>query len=224
MKEIFETVFNNFTKDIKNNKNPKKELISVKAIENDAKERLIKTGFFNTSTGKFDLDKFEIKGSCGNGNWTYTPWIGIFRKTETNGAPRGIYIVYLFNAACDKVFLTLNQGSSSIEHVYKKETYNILAKTASFWRKSLSTYNNGYFIEDNNIYLDEDSNTTSKAYQDGTILYKEYSKDNLPNNEEIISDLKKMLDLYDKFVDIRLHLYDQDFLESEKNLETQMTS
>lgn len=217
MKELFETVFNNFPTDIDNNDHPTKDLISVKAIQNDAKQKLIDTNLFNTVNGNFDSEKYEIKGSCGNGNWTYTPWIGIFRKTETDAAPRGIYIVYLFNKKCDKIYLTLNQGSSSIEHVYKKETINILNQTSLFWRKALTKYNNGFFVENNNIYLDDDSNSTAKAYQNGTILYKEYSKQNLPDNEIILSDLKKMLELYEKFVDIRLHLFNHDFLNSRKN-------
>ncbi len=218
MRKIFETVFDNFLNDLRSKPNPKKELLSVKTVQDEAKETLIATGLFNKENGKFDKEKYEIKGSCGNGNWTYTPWIAIFRKTETDAAPRGVYIVYLFNAACDKVYLTLNQGSSSIEYIYGKDTTNILRNTAEYWRGALSVCNNSYFNDDNNIKLDDDDNTTAKSYQDGTIYYKVYEKNALPSNEEILTDLKKMLEIYEKYVDIRLHLFDKKDLDTPETI------
>ncbi|WP_022932091.1 MrcB family domain-containing protein [Treponema bryantii] len=232
MRQIFETIFNNFIRDLKSNKSPKKNLESVKAIEKDSIEAIKKTGLLHKNSKDIDTYKFcvegnceqieeckyLVEGSCGTGGWTYTPWIAIFRKTETESAQRGIYVVYLFNKECNKVYLTLNQGSTSIGKVYKpQEATNILIKNAELWRNLLAKYNNNYFVANNDINLDEDSNPTAKAYKDGTIFYKEYEKGKLPSNETIISDLAKMLEIYEKFVDIRLHLYDKINLDTSEN-------
>ena len=213
MKEIFEIVFDNYVKDFKTNID--KKLPAIKAIMDDAPAKLIETKLFNNKNNNLDKEKYEIKGSCGQGNTSPLPWIAIFRKTETESAQRGIYIVYLFNTNCDKVYLTLNQGSTAIEHIYKKETSELLVQNACFWRKKLSLYNKDYFIGNNDIVLYNSSDkqtaqSTGQAYQDGTIYYKVYEKNKLPSNKEIIDDLEKMLDLYEKYVDCRLHLFNEE--------------
>ena len=41
-------------------------------------------------------ENYKFSGSAGQGNWTYSPWVGVFNKKITESAQRGYYIVYLF--------------------------------------------------------------------------------------------------------------------------------
>jgi hypothetical protein len=55
---------------------------------------------------------FLIKGSSGRGShWAAVPWIAIFDPAVTTSATRGFYLVYLFPAHREAVYLSLAQGT-----------------------------------------------------------------------------------------------------------------
>ena len=60
----------------------------------------------------------------------------------------------------------------------------------------------GFSVGDN-IDL-KDTHELPYLYERGTIFYKEYKKDQLPSNEVLISDLKKMVDIYEEYIDMFL--------------------
>ena len=52
---------------------------------------------------------FRVKGSAGAGNQAEIPWVSVM-PPELKGASEGRYIVYLFSANDDSVFLSLSQA------------------------------------------------------------------------------------------------------------------
>ena len=60
---------------------------------------------------KLELDekKYKIKGSIGIGRWAEIPWIGIFDKSITTSAKKGIYVVLLFKKEEEELYLSLGQ-------------------------------------------------------------------------------------------------------------------
>ena len=60
-------------------------------------------------------NEYVIKGSVGQGAWATVPWIAIMNKGITTTTQNGVYLVYLFSADGDRVFLTLNQGCTGVK-------------------------------------------------------------------------------------------------------------
>ena len=168
----------------------KKELIR------NALEKLMK-GYPVYDTGLIDRSKYLIVGSVGQGNWAMVPWICIFDKSITTSATKGVYIVYLLAKDCSKLYLTFNQGCTEIRKANsKKETITIMRMKA---KEIAQKINNRGFAYDENISLGNGLTELGELYQKGTIFYKEYQINNIPSEEELTTDLSKMMDIYKEY-------------------------
>ena len=153
----------------------------------------------------FDLDfidkgKYVITGSVGQGNWAMIPWIGIFNTNITTSATKGVYIVYLLSKECDHLYLTFNQGCTELRNNHtKNETAKILREET---KKIVEQIDSRGFSSDENISLGEKITDLGFLYQKGTIFYKEYRIENIPSDEELISDLRKMTEIYDDYINL----------------------
>ncbi len=146
---------------------------------------------------RFDFinnDTFVIKGSYGNGNWTYTPWIAIFNRRITRTVQEGVYIVYLFSSDMERVYLTLNQGCTKLKNSYgTKEAIKKMQELSGQIRTKIKA---GFFS------IDNDLNIGHELYEKGTIFYKMYEKGNIPEDSQLISDLEKMMGIYQEYYQI----------------------
>lgn len=150
------------------------------------------------STGLIERDKYLVVGSVGQGNWAMVPWICIFDKSITTSATKGVYIVYLLSKDCTELYLTFNQGCTEIRKTHsKKDTISIMREKAD---KIAGEINNRGFAEDENISLGEDLTELGLLYQKGTIFYKKYAVDNIPDENELLDDLSKMMEIYKEYV------------------------
>lgn len=137
-----------------------------------------------------------IKGSPGQGQWTAFPWIAVINKNVTDGAQDGIYVVYLFAKSMDTIYLTLNQGvTKPIEKYGRRKGLNMLQNIAQNIRFNyeVEDFRSDNMIEIGNYGL-------GNAYEKGTIFYKKYYCDNLPRNEELENDLKKIVIFYNDYM------------------------
>jgi len=151
---------------------------------------IYKTGFINPV-------KFVVTGGPGQGNWASVPWVGIFNSKITTNATKGVYIVYLFSSDCESVYLTLNQGCTELKRNFGKakavETMRAVAEQA------IESIHSRGFSTGDHINLN-DTHELPYLYERGTIFYKEYKKGQIPPNEILISDLRKMVDIYDEWI------------------------
>ena len=137
--------------------------------------------------------KYKIKGSIGQGTPAEIPWICIFDTDITVSAQEGFYIVYLFDAKMDGVFLSLNQGWTQYEREYGiREGKNQININANF-AKSLLYSDQGFSYDP--IKLNSDS-TLGKGYEEGNICSKFYPANNIPNEDELIDDLRNLVGVY----------------------------
>ena len=58
-------------------------------------------------------DDTGIEGRDGTGLKTEIPWVRVCSQSRSPSATTGWYIVYLFSAQGDRVYLSLNQGTTS---------------------------------------------------------------------------------------------------------------
>ena len=141
-------------------------------------------------------EDLTIKGSAGMGNWSSIPWIAIFNKNETDGAQEGVYVCYLFSENLNKVYLTLNQGvTKPIEADGRRLAFQKLKAKAIDVRTNYSLQG---FSADDNIQLA--SSGMGSNYEKATIFYKEYNLSSLPDEVELVNDLKKIVFFYNNYL------------------------
>ncbi|MGP8024403.1 MAG: MrcB family domain-containing protein [Methanobacterium sp.] len=138
-------------------------------------------------------ENYKFVGSAGQGNWTYSPWVGVFNKKVTDSAQRGYYIVYLFREDMEGVYISLNQGMTEIRnHNSVIETKRILKSRASDFRDKLN--DSDELLEE--INLDVKNSPNAPFYEAGNIYAKYYSLEDLPSEDNLISDFNEFLSLY----------------------------
>ena len=139
-----------------------------------------------------DLDGLTIKGSIGQGNTAYYPWLGIFDERVSSGATEGFYVVFLFSDNYEKVYLTLNQGSTQQTKEQIEKYRNFVYKEVS----EISGFTKGKLPEDSLVKVQSGSSaSTGKKYQETNLFYKRYQIEEL-NDDELIPNLKRLLKVY----------------------------
>ncbi len=141
-------------------------------------------------------EDFTIKGSAGMGNWTSVPWIGIFNKNETDGAQEGVYVVYLYSTDFKRLYLCLGQGiTKPIKNDGRKLAFSKLKAKAINIR---ANYQLAGFKSDDKAKIADKG--LGSDYEEPIIYYKEYRLANMPDNEELVDDLKKVVAFYDQYL------------------------
>lgn len=130
-----------------------------------------------------------------SGNWARVPWIGIYDPVVTTSAQRGYYLVYLFAADMKHVYLSLNQGATEVA----QELGQTNAATEELARRALRVRSR---LSDVEAYfrLDEiDLASTGRYprdYEAGHAFGRAYRADNLPDEETLQDDLRRLLRIY----------------------------
>lgn len=160
-------------------------------FRNDIPNAIYNTGIVKSST-------HLITGSVGQGNWATVPWVCIFDRNITTSATKGVYIVYLLSKDGQTLYLTFNQGCTDIRKVNsKKETITIMREKAA---EIISSIDSRGFRSDEDVNLGDGLTELAELYQRGIIFYKAYRKGAVPAEDELQSDLRKMMDIYSDYV------------------------
>jgi len=165
---------------------------------------LVRNDIANKIQGNVDNKIYKVKGSVGAGIWTDVPWIAVFDKRITTSAQKGVYIVYLLNKDSKELYLTLNQGATDVAQDGKKGENGKLEFTgiASSNNKKITNalIDKAKHIRNkigSRCKLPYDAiNTGSEAYNAGSIYYKKYTLSDIPEDEELYSDLSAFVDAY----------------------------
>jgi len=134
-----------------------------------------------------------FKGSVGQGNKTEYPWLCVFNTNITRSAQFGIYIVFLFKKDMSGFYMSLNQGVTYFDEIYRSKKYDAIKKVVKYFRNNILT--DKFSIEEIDLGARSKS-SLGYGYQSTNILSKYYSSNNF-NDEMIIQDLRDMLDIYD---------------------------
>lgn len=150
------------------------------------------------NTGIVQSDSYLVIGTVGQGNWATIPLICVFDKRITTSAMKGIYIVYLLSKDGNSLYLSFNQGCTDIRKGHtKKETIEIMHQNAEDIRNRIDARG---FRADNDAKLGSSLTDLGEFYQEGIIFYREYKKGNVPEESELRSDLKRMVEIYQDYV------------------------
>jgi 5-methylcytosine-specific restriction protein A len=146
-----------------------------------------------------ETEQLTFKGSVGIGNWARGPWIGIFNPVVTNGAQRGYYPCYLFREDMRGVYLSLNQGMTEAKDHYKADAKTALRARAQNYRAMLGTQTSGFPELTIDLAPSSPGNDTA-FYEAGNICAAYYARDAMPDEAQLVADLKSMLILYEALI------------------------
>lgn len=135
------------------------------------------------------------KGSPGQSQWATVPWISVSDTEISSGAQQGYYLVYLFAPQMDGVYLSLHQGWTYFHHHYGKAAEEKLRQVAHYWQERLSTLTQRMSFDPIDLQGDYYHGLPA-GYERCNIASIYYSKASLPDNAQLVSDLKDMLVCY----------------------------
>ena len=149
---------------------------------------------------------YKVIGSYGKGRWTAVPWIAVFDSRITTSAQKGVYIVYLLNKDTKELYLTFEIAATeaigtNVDSEGKAVFSGIVGKTVPKLKAKLQEKASQIrtAIPDDYFSFDDKINSGAQGYDFGSVYYKKYSANDLPDGETLVSDLKRMLDIYSKY-------------------------
>jgi hypothetical protein len=139
--------------------------------------------------------------SVGQGNWATVPWIALLNTKITKSTQEGIYVVFLIATELDRIFLTLNQGTTNlVRDLGQREAQKQMLDVASKTRTLVPDLAAAGFILDNDIKLGG-GGWLAKNYEIGTIAHIEFGLNDIPSDERMNELLEAVLSAYDRAVD-----------------------
>lgn len=153
-------------------------------------------------------DRYIVEGSPGQGNWARVPWAAIFDRFVTETAQEGYYLVYLVREDFSGVYLSLNQGVTTIKRQYGTDARQALATRAQDFLARIGEIPVGIIKGPIDLRLSKKSKLAS-LYEPGAICSVFYEKDEIPSDKVLTSDLKLFLDYYYKLVLSESALHEQ---------------
>jgi energy-coupling factor transporter ATP-binding protein EcfA2 len=140
---------------------------------------------------------YKFQGSAGQGMWANCPWIAILDNKITNSVQSGYFPVYLFREDMRGVYLSLMFGTEDFKSKFGDNAKEEMISKASNCRKKYPEILDTF--KETKIDLATDSpNSRASFYEAGTIAAKYYDVNELPTEEELISDLNDILFFYQK--------------------------
>lgn len=182
IRDILEKVLNNYLQE----KN--------KSFKNNKFAKLLRSGLKEAVSDDFLAGNIRTKGSAGQGNWATVPWIGIFDAAISISATKGFDIVYLFSPDMSSVYLSLNQGWTFFNDTYGRNAKNNISKVSTYWQSTLANRTDRMTTEPIDLTSSlKNKNSLVSGYELGNIFSIKYDSDNLPDNDQLLTDLKDML-------------------------------
>ncbi len=77
-------------------------------------------------------DKYSVVGKVATGNYSKVPWISIYDENITKETKDGYYLVSVFHAKGEGIYLSLNQGWSKISDMFRSEKKCCKTKSINF--------------------------------------------------------------------------------------------
>ena len=191
--------------------------VKKEALKNNPFASLITNEIPNVLAKEINNSQYLVKGSVGQGNWADIPWVAILDTKITTSTQKGVFIVYLLAKNTGSLYLTLNQGCTDIlnKKNSRRGTIAIMRNEAVSIIAQLDSRN---FCSDEKIFLGTGLTERGELYQQGTIFYKEYKKNLLPSDDELVDDLHRMLGIYQDYAT----KFTENNLDSETNGNTIM--
>lgn len=139
-----------------------------------------------------------VKASVGAGNWAAVPWLAIFDPLVTESATSGFYIVYLINPMDSTVYLSMNQGTTSVYDEFgQNRGRDILRRRARDMAERVEDYSRSFDLDP--IALGSPLSLPA-GYEAGHAFGRKYSRHSF-DESEFYKDFETMLAAYSALVE-----------------------
>ncbi|WP_092624670.1 MrcB family domain-containing protein [Jiangella sp. DSM 45060] len=147
----------------------------------------------NEPTSTAVMSDLAVEGRDGTGRKTEIPWTRVYSARRSPSATQGWYIVYLFSAFGDRVYISLNQGTTRWEGgEFRPRAGEELAARVSWARSVLGiTWANELALD---ISLEARRSNLGHQYELGNVVAIEYPLNSIPDDAALASDLWRMID------------------------------
>ena len=142
----------------------------------------------------------KVSWSAGQGAWSRVPMISLMDERETSSTQDGVYVVFLFREDMSGVYLSWNQGVTTIKKEHgARRSREILRERAGSLSRFHGPRPRGFGVGDG---MDlRTKGTLGQSYEAGAINYKLYRAGEVPVASEIEADLEFVLSAYDQYLD-----------------------
>jgi 5-methylcytosine-specific restriction enzyme A len=162
-----------------------------------------------------DNHRYLVKGSAGQGYWARVPCAAVFDRFVTDTAQDDYYIVYLVKEDFTGLYLSLNQGVTTVKKQYGADAKKALRVRASDYLARIGT------VADDLIRGPIELNGQSQQglgalYERGAICSKYYQRGNIPDDPVLTADLRQFIDYYFSLVSRDSGLFDRSQQEEDE--------
>ncbi|MDP3622693.1 MAG: DUF3578 domain-containing protein [Methanobacteriaceae archaeon] len=131
-----------------------------------------------------------------NDKWHYYPYIALMDEKVTSTFTNGIYVNYMFREDMSGVYLALRQGVSNLKEKLGSDSLETLKEKSNESRKKLNQKDLEKFND--KLDLKPEKATFTHYYEAGNIISKFYEFNDLPDEKQLESDLKEILEIYNR--------------------------
>lgn len=148
-------------------------------------------------SGLSEVPDLQVQGKDGTGRKTEVPWVRVYSASRSPSATIGWYAVYLFSAEGDRLYLSINQGTTRWDGAGfpRRPEHELRARVE--WARAQLTDDvgevRGTWLPD--IQLDSRRSELGRGYELGNVLALEYHLDAIPSDEELVRDLHEAIHL-----------------------------
>lgn len=153
-------------------------------------------------------ERYLVEGSPGKGRWAGVPWAAVFDRFITETAQEGYYIVYLAKEDSTGVYLSLNQGVTTLREQYGADAGKALRTRADDYLARIGTLNGDLIRGPINLAVSNRAGLGA-FYEHGAICSKYYERGLLPGDASLAADLLLFLDYYFKLATRESALFDR---------------
>ena len=141
----------------------------------------------------------NVVASYGKGKWATIPWVSLLDKRETDTTQAGTYIVYLFEEGGNGLYVKLAQGVTAATKELGANAEAVLGQRAGEVRRQcMHLAEQGFDLSGRtNLHTE---GRLGRLYEASTIAAKHYSRDAIPSETELLTDLNVLLQAYDNYV------------------------
>ncbi len=145
---------------------------------------------------RIPLQDLGVQGKDGTGLKTEIPWTRVHSRERSPSATIGWYVVYLFSAKGDRVYLSLNQGTTVWNGgEFVPRAPEELRARVEWARPLIHQEIAGRDDLKDQINLDALKSHLGRGYEAGNVLAIEYERSNIPSPDLLIRDLVFMAGL-----------------------------
>ncbi len=144
-------------------------------------------------------ETYAVKGRMGSTNISEIPWVCFFDLDITHSAQSGYYIALLFRSDFSGFYLSLNQGWTQYDKRYGKDAGGTKAKARD---KILENSRLAQKVLRSTLDFDTSPLNLKahldlgKGYELGNICSKYYASQQLPDDSNLIDDLRNLIGIY----------------------------